>query len=314
MFQKLRKRWQVSPFQLFLVLITFAVGGSLCGWLGRALLEMLPIGPGVLWMLLYVVLVTLLWPICVLIISVLTGQFPFFSRYLIRIFRRFSGKRPAPPVKLAIFASGAGSNAKKIIEFFNNQENRLIATIGLMVTNNPSAGAIEIAKKAGIPVLEISRERFFKGDGYLPEFKKMGIKYVILAGFLWKIPHTLISEFPGRILNIHPALLPKFGGRGMYGFMVHEAVLAAKDSHSGITIHEVDEQYDHGNYVFQAQCEVDAGETAESLANKIQQLEHKHYPLVIMTIFYRKRSIAVKIMRPYARLAHLLSSFDFLSV
>lgn len=281
MFQKLRKRWQVSPFQLFLVLITFAVGGSLCGWLGRALLEMLPIGPGVLWMLLYVVLVTLLWPICVLIISVLTGQFPFFSRYLIRIFRRFSGKRPAPPVKLAIFASGAGSNAKKIIEFFNNQENRLIATIGLMVTNNPSAGVIEIAKKAGIPVLEISRERFFKGDGYLPEFKKMGIKYVILAGFLWKIPHTLISEFPGRILNIHPALLPKFGGRGMYGFMVHEAVLAAKDSHSGITIHEVDEQYDHGNYVFQAQCEVDAGETAESLANKIQQLEHKHYPLVI---------------------------------
>jgi len=281
MFQKLRKRWQVSPLQLFLVLVTFAAGGSLCGWMGRKILGLLPIDGGVVWVTLYIVLITLLWPICVLIISALTGQLPFFTRYLSRIFRRFSGKKLPQPAKLAIFASGAGSNAQKIIEYFNNQENISVASVGLVVTNNPSAPVKNIAEKEGIPVILISRERFFNGDGYLPELKKLGIKYVILAGFLWKVPAMLISAFPNRILNIHPALLPKFGGKGMFGMQVHEAVLASGEKHSGITIHEVDEHFDHGNPVFQAQCVVDAGDTAESLAKKIHQLEHEHYPRVI---------------------------------
>ena len=281
MFRNLRKRWQVSPFQLFLVLLTFTIGGSLCGWLGRQILEMLPIPAGVLWMVLYIVLVTLLWPICVLIISVLTGQYTFFTKYIKRILGRFTGKKTVIPAKLAIFASGAGSNAREIIEFFNNQDNRRVATVNLVVTNNPDAGVVKIAKNEGIPVLHIAKERFFSGDNYLSDLEKKEIKYVILAGFLWKVPPAIIAAFPNRILNIHPALLPKFGGRGMYGHNVHEAVIAAGEKYSGISIHEVNEHYDEGAPIFQAQCEIDPGETPQSLSKKIQQLEHTHYPRVI---------------------------------
>lgn len=257
------------------------MGGSLCGWLGRQILEMLPIKAGVLWMVLYFILVTLLWPVCVLIISILTGQYRFFTRYLKRIFKRFSGRKTTTQARVAIFASGTGTNAKKIIEFFDNQDNNSIATINLIITNNPNAEVIKLAENKGIPVVIVQRERFIQGDGYLPELLKWEIQYVILAGFLWKIPQGILAAFRGRILNIHPALLPKFGGKGMYGHFVHEAVIASGEQKSGITIHEVNEHYDEGNPVFQAQCEIDAGETPQSLAKKIQQLEHQHYPRVI---------------------------------
>lgn len=180
--------------------------------------------------------------------------------------------------RLAIFASGTGSNARKIMEYFSGSEKIVIA---LLVCNKPNAAVIEIAKEKAIRVLLIEKERFFFGDGYLPELENAGISFIVLAGFLWKIPAKLIHAYPERIVNIHPALLPKYGGKGMYGVNVHEAVIAAKDAESGITIHFVDELYDHGSSIFQAKCPVYADDTTNTLAARIHHLEHEHYAKVI---------------------------------
>jgi phosphoribosylglycinamide formyltransferase-1 len=180
--------------------------------------------------------------------------------------------------KLAIFSSGAGSNAARIIEFFRHHPS---ITVSLLVCNNPLAGVLQIASKSDIPVLLIEKERFFRGDGFLPELQNRGIDFLVLAGFLWKIPVSLIRAYSGRIVNIHPALLPAYGGKGMYGRHVHEAVIAAGEKESGITIHYVDELYDHGQSIFQAKVAVEPGDTPETLAKKIQYLEHTHFPRVI---------------------------------
>ena len=127
----------------------------------------------------------------------------------------------------------------------------------------------------------IEKERFFKGDAYLPEFQNRKVDLIILAGFLWKVPQKLIDAYPRRIVNIHPALLPKYGGKGMYGQYVHEAILNAGEMESGITIHFVDEHYDNGDIIFQTACPVLDSDTSETLAQRIHQLEHLHYPLVI---------------------------------
>ena len=182
------------------------------------------------------------------------------------------------PVNLAIFASGAGSNAAKIIQHFQNHP---LINIALVVSNKPGAGVIQIAEKNKIPVLLIEKEQFFRGNAYLDELKKNDIHWIILAGFLWKIPAAILETYPGKIINIHPALLPNYGGKGMYGNYVHEAVISSKDKESGITIHYVDEQYDHGATIFQARCPVHDDDTAASLAQRIHQLEHQHYPKVI---------------------------------
>lgn len=179
---------------------------------------------------------------------------------------------------ITIFASGAGSNASRIIDYFKNST---LARVCLVICNKPGAGVIGIAEKEGIPVLIIEKERFFKGDGYLPEIRQSGTNLIVLAGFLWKIPQALIDAYPRRIINIHPALLPKYGGRGMYGQYVHESVLNAGEMESGITIHYVDEHYDNGDILFQTACPVLDTDSPESLANRIHQLEHLHYPLVI---------------------------------
>jgi phosphoribosylglycinamide formyltransferase-1 len=179
---------------------------------------------------------------------------------------------------ITIFASGAGSNASRIIDYFKNST---LARVCLVICNKPGAGVIGIAEKEGIPVLIIEKERFFKGDGYLPEIRQSGTNLIVLAGFLWKIPQALIDAYPRRIINIHPALLPKYGGRGMYGQYVHESVLNAGEMESGITIHFVDEHYDNGDILFQTACPVLDTDSPESLANRIHQLEHLHYPLVI---------------------------------
>jgi phosphoribosylglycinamide formyltransferase-1 len=179
---------------------------------------------------------------------------------------------------ITIFASGAGSNASRIIDYFKNST---LARVCLVICNKPGAGVIGIAEKEGIPVLIIEKERFFKGDGYLPEIRQSGTNLIVLAGFLWKIPQALIDAYPRRIINIHPALLPKYGGRGMYGQYVHESVLNAGEMESGITIHYVDEHYDNGDIIFQTACPVLDTDSPESLANRIHQLEHLHYPLVI---------------------------------
>jgi phosphoribosylglycinamide formyltransferase 1 len=181
-------------------------------------------------------------------------------------------------IQIAIFASGAGSNAQKIIDYFQQHHQIKVA---LIVTNKPGAGILQIAEKHNIPALIIEKGRFFQGDAYSGLLKTQNIDFIVLAGFLWKVPTALIAAYPNRIVNIHPALLPKFGGKGMYGHFVHEAVIAAGEQQSGISIHFIDEIYDHGNIIFQASCPVTANETAESLAKKVQLLEHQHYPVII---------------------------------
>jgi phosphoribosylglycinamide formyltransferase-1 len=186
-----------------------------------------------------------------------------------------------PPVRLAIFASGTGSNAREIIRYFQDGAHPVLGRtveIALIVCNRPGAGVIQIAAQAAIPVCLIEREKFFRGSHYLEEFVSRNISFIVLAGFLWKIPEELIRAFPERIINIHPALLPSFGGKGMYGDAVHEAVIAAGEKESGISIHFVDDQYDHGRIFFQTGFSLSKDETPETLARKIHELEHKHYP------------------------------------
>ena len=181
--------------------------------------------------------------------------------------------------KMAVFASGAGSNAQKIINHFSDKTKN--AYVALIFCNKPDAGVLQIAAKENIPTLIIEKEKFFRGDAYLPELISYQIDFIVLAGFLWKIPQALVDAYPRRIINIHPALLPKYGGKGMYGNIVHEAVLNADEAESGITIHYIDEHYDHGDIIFQAKCPVTKSDNAESLSKKIHALEHKYYPEVI---------------------------------
>ncbi len=183
-------------------------------------------------------------------------------------------------IKIAIFASGTGSNTKKVIEYFGNSPT---AKVELIVSNKPSAGVLQIAKDWPIDSLIIERDQFYNGDHYINVLKEK-IDFIVLAGFLWKIPSALIDAFPRKIINIHPALLPKYGGKNMFGNNVHEAVIASGDEVSGITIHYVDEHYDHGDIIFQAYTNVVPGESAAMLAKKIHALEHEHYPKVIESI------------------------------
>lgn len=189
-------------------------------------------------------------------------------------------------INVAVFASGAGSNAARIIGHFSGHAT---IRISLVVTNNPAAGVVAVAKAGNIPVLYLSKEPFFKGNAYLEELMAADIQWIVLAGFLWKVPKLLVKHYAGRIINIHPALLPKYGGKGMYGRHVHEAVLAAGDDASGITIHFVDEHYDHGEAIFQATCPVYTSDTPESLAQRIHELEHLHFAPTIEDVILRPR-------------------------
>lgn len=187
---------------------------------------------------------------------------------------------------IVIFASGAGSNAQKIIDYFRESQN---VKIVLIVCNNPHAAVNTIAAKENIPLLLIEKNEF-KKTGYLKEIKSFEPSLLVLAGFLWKIPEILIASFSQKIINIHPALLPAHGGKGMYGNAVHAAVIAAGDKQSGITIHFVDEKYDNGKIIFQASCDVVENDTAESLAKKIHLLEHEYYPKTIAKILEEDHS------------------------
>jgi len=190
-------------------------------------------------------------------------------------------------IHIAIFASGAGSNAQKIIDYFKNSTK---VEISVIVCNNPDAGILKIAANESIPVLMIEKQ-MFRNTGYVAELKNYKIQLIVLAGFLWKIPPVLIEDFKNKIVNIHPALLPAYGGKGMYGNAVHSAVLAAKEKISGITIHFVDEKYDHGKIIFQSTCPVDENETVASLAQKIHQLEHASYAREIEKLIDNTESI-----------------------
>lgn len=189
------------------------------------------------------------------------------------------------PQNLIIFASGTGTNALKIIDLFRNNPN---VKVSLIVCNKQGAGVLDIAEKENIPTLLIEKEKFFRGDGYVDELKAYKPALIILAGFLWKLPPCLVQAFPRQIVNIHPALLPKYGGKGMYGHFVHEAVIASGDSETGITIHFVDELYDHGEYIFQAKVPVEPGDTPDAIAKKVQVLEHTHFPRVVKELLDQK--------------------------
>ncbi len=280
MLNKLKQRWGVNETKLVLIICTFALGGSMCGYLGRELLLLTGIEQGFAWVLIYIITISLLWPLCVIVLSIPLGQFYFFKNYLIKIWVKMSGRK-TPSIAVAIFASGAGSNAQKIIDTFKNNSKIKIA---LIVCNNPGAGVLSIAAKENIPSLLIEKKRFAEAGAYLEVLQKHHIGFIVLAGFLWKIPAALINRYPNKIINIHPALLPKYGGKGMYGSRVHEAVIAAKEKESGISIHYVDEIYDHGNIIFQARCTINENDTAATLANKVHRLEHLHYPAVIIQI------------------------------
>ena len=179
---------------------------------------------------------------------------------------------------IAIFASGTGSNAKKIIDYFKHHTN---ISVSLIVSNKPNAPVLNIARENGIPTLVIDREYFYHSEDILKKFNEYLVDYVVLAGFLWLVPAYLVKAYEQRMVNIHPALLPKYGGKGMYGMKVHEAVRQAGDKETGITIHYVNEQYDDGDVVFQASCEVESADTPQTIAGKVHQLEHRYFPKVI---------------------------------
>ena len=183
-----------------------------------------------------------------------------------------------PVKRIAIFASGAGTNAEKIIEHFELHRD---AQVTLLVCNREDAGVVNIAREHGIEILIISREIFFSENSIVKELQERGIDLIVLAGFLWLIPVQLIKAFPNRIINIHPALLPKFGGKGMYGKKVHEAVLAAREKESGITVHYVNEHFDEGEHIAQFSCDVNEDDSIDSLAARIQELEHRHFAEVV---------------------------------
>lgn len=181
--------------------------------------------------------------------------------------------------RIAIFASGTGTNAHKIIAHFSNKAKNIVPA--LVVCNKPDAGVIAIAKDWNVEVLMIAKEPFFNGDAYVPFLQARGIDFIVLAGFLWKLPAKLIAAYPDKIINIHPALLPNYGGKGMYGSHVHAAVIANKEKESGITIHYVNEHYDEGAIIFQAKTTVENNDTPETLAAKIHALEHQYFPATI---------------------------------
>jgi phosphoribosylglycinamide formyltransferase 1 len=181
-------------------------------------------------------------------------------------------------VRLAVFLSGSGTNAEKIFSYFQNHST---IEVGLVLSNNSQAFGLTRATKFNIPVRTFDKHQFRESEEVINWLRGERITHIVLAGFLWLIPENLIAAFPHRIINIHPALLPKFGGKGMYGVKVHEAVKASGEMQTGITIHEVDQHYDEGKVLFQAKCELQPTDTPQQIAAKVQQLEHAYYPTVI---------------------------------
>ncbi|MCB0661227.1 MAG: phosphoribosylglycinamide formyltransferase [Saprospiraceae bacterium] len=180
--------------------------------------------------------------------------------------------------KIAIFASGTGSNAKKIIEYFlGNDQIR----VDLVISNKGTAPVLAIAQSFGIDTMVIDRSSFYQSDIIVDQLKGRDIELLVLAGFLWLVPDYLVRAFPNQIVNIHPALLPKFGGKGMYGMNVHKAVKESGETETGITIHYVNEKYDDGKSIFQATCPVYDADTPEQIAKRVLQLEHENFPKVI---------------------------------
>lgn len=184
---------------------------------------------------------------------------------------------------IAIFASGTGSNARKIVEYFDGHPSIRVAVV---VSNKADAPVLDMARAHGIPTVVINRQSFYGSEALLAHL--VGIDLLVLAGFLWLVPEWLTAAFAQRIVNIHPALLPNYGGKGMYGMHVHQAVHAAGDPESGITIHYVNAQYDEGQIIFQARCPIAPDDTPTDIAAKVLALEHQHFAPVIEQLLTKK--------------------------
>lgn len=182
---------------------------------------------------------------------------------------------------IAIFASGEGTNAQNIIDYFRSNPS---VNVSLIVCNNKSANVLNRAQKEGIDSIVINREALYDKDDVIWLLKSKNVDLIVLAGFLWLIPKSLITSFPNKIVNIHPALLPKYGGKGMYGTHVHTAVVAAKEKESGITIHYVNEEYDSGAIVAQHKCSISPLDNAKDVSKKIHDLEAAYFPKTIEKI------------------------------
>ena len=188
-----------------------------------------------------------------------------------------------PPKKLVIFASGSGTNAENIINYFHKDQKVKVEAV---FSNNRSAKVLERAHKLNVKALHFDRESIYGSNEMLNLLKDMNPDLIVLAGFLWIFPQNILEMFKDRVINIHPALLPRYGGKGMYGMKVHEAVVEKKDLETGISIHYVNENYDEGKLIFQATCPVEPTDTAEDIANKIHALEYKHFPEVIEKLLF----------------------------
>lgn len=184
-------------------------------------------------------------------------------------------------MKLAIFASGSGSNAEAIVRYLHDNQPEKGVRVACVITNKADAYVLDRAKRLGIPALYLTSDQLKSQETLLPILREYGVSHIVLAGYLALIPKFLLEAFPQRIVNIHPALLPKYGGKGMYGMHVHEAVKAAGESETGITIHVIDEEYDRGTTLFQAHTKVSPEDTPEDIAQKVHVLEHRYFPEVI---------------------------------
>ena len=284
MFNRLKKHWGADNKKLFLILLTFTITGSLTAWLSNKipfwlLLEKFSFA----WWLSKIAVFIFGYQVLILIIGYCLGQFPFFWNYEKKILRSFGllkKTRNKDKKNICLFASGAGSNAEKIIDYFRKSSSIRVA---LIICNNPKAGVISIAKRENIPCLLIQKS-ILNQTGYVEILSDYHIDLVVLAGFLLKIPDVLIEKYKGRIINLHPALLPEYGGAGMYGVAVHKAVLADHRKESGITIHYVDNVYDHGETIFQKKCAINESDTIESLTGKVRTLEHQNFAPIIESL------------------------------
>jgi len=189
--------------------------------------------------------------------------------------------------RIAIFASGSGSNAQKIMEYFKKHQD---AEIAIVLTNNPEAYVLQRADNFEIPSHIFDKHEFYKTDDIVKLLKNLQIDLIVLAGFLWLIPENLLKAFPNKIINIHPALLPKYGGKGMYGDNVHQAILDAGEEESGITIHFINEHFDEGEPIHQSRFKIEKGDDIEMIKFKGQQLEHLHYPKVVEQLLKKMKS------------------------
>ena len=189
--------------------------------------------------------------------------------------------------RIAIFASGSGSNAQKIMEHFKKHTD---AEVAIVLTNNPEAYVLQRADNFEIPTHIFDKHEFYETDNVLDLLKNLNIDLLVLAGFLWLVPDTILANYPKRIINIHPALLPKYGGKGMYGDRVHKEVLANGDEESGIRIHYVNEDFDSGEIIYQARFKIEKNDDLELVKFKGQQLEHQYFPKIIEQVLKKIKS------------------------